>query len=164
MERDAGSQRLYSCIGRHKGSVFELYFLITREKIWKKDSAWSIEGCIGNGETILVMDDVENQRGICKMLDILGYDVFAVPSGESALDCLKDHAVDLVLFDMIMDPGVNGRETCKRIINLHPGQKAVIVSASAATDEVLEAQRLGAGRYLKKPIQIEKPRMAISEI
>jgi CheY-like chemotaxis protein len=146
------------------GSAFELYFPVTREEIWKKDTAWSVEDCMGDGETILVVDDVENQRDICcKMLEIIGYKPFSVSSGESAVDYLKDHSVDLVLLDMIMDPGINGRETYERIIKIHPGQKAVIVSGFAATNDVLEAQRLGAGRYLKKPVQIDKLGMAIKE-
>lgn len=146
------------------GSTFELYFPITRDEIWEKDKPVSINEYLGNGEKILVVDDVENQRVICcKMLDLLGYQPVAMSSGEAAVDYLKDHCVDLVLLDMIMDPGINGRETYERIIKLHPGQKAVIVSGFAATDEVLETQRLGAGRYIKKPVQLEKLGIAIRE-
>ena len=41
---------------------------------------------------------------------------------------------------MIMDPGINGRETYERIIKIHPGQKAIIVSGFANTDEVKKDQ------------------------
>ena len=64
---------------------------------------------------------------------------------------------------MIMDPGINGRETYERIIKIHPQQKAVIVSGFAETDEVKEAQRLGAGRYIKKPVTLEKIGLAVKE-
>ena len=64
---------------------------------------------------------------------------------------------------MIMDPGINGCETYKQIKRIHPGQKAVIVSGFAETDEVKEAQKLGAGRYIKKPFTLEKLGMAIRD-
>jgi DNA-binding NarL/FixJ family response regulator len=62
-----------------------------------------------------------------------------------------------------MDPGMNGHETYERIIKIHPNQKAVIASGFAETDEVREAQRLGAGRYVKKPFTIEKIGLAVKE-
>ena len=64
---------------------------------------------------------------------------------------------------MIMDPGLNGRETYERIVKLHPGQKAIIISGFAETDEVLEAQRLGAGQFLKKPVTLGKLGRAVHE-
>ncbi len=70
---------------------------------------------------------------------------------------------DLVLLDMIMDPGINGRETYERIIKIHPDQKAVIVSGFADTDEVKQAQKSGAGRYIKKPVTLEKIGLAVKE-
>ena len=62
---------------------------------------------------------------------------------------------------MIMDPGINGRETYERIIKIHPKQKAIIASGFAETDEVKEAQKLGAGQYIKKPVTIEKIGLAV---
>jgi len=67
------------------------------------------------------------------------------------------------LLDMIMDPGINGRQTYEKIIEIHPGQKAVIASGYAETDEVKETQRLGAGQYIKKPITLENLGLAVKE-
>jgi CheY-like chemotaxis protein len=140
-----------------KGTVFELFFPVTREKISIKNNAISIETFKGNGETILVVDDDESQRDIsCKMLETIGYKAEVVPSGEEAVEYLKDNTVDLILLDMIMDPGMNGLETYERIIEIHPNQKAVIVSGFAETDDVKKAQELGAGKYLKKPLTLER--------
>ena len=44
----------------------------------------------------------------------------------------------------------------EKIIEMHPGMKAVIASGFSETDRVREAQRLGAGQYLKKPYTLEK--------
>ncbi len=64
-----------------------------------------------------------------------------------------------------MDPGINGHETnkYKRIIKIHPDQKAIIVSGFADTDEVKEAQKLGAGKYIKKPLTLERIGLAVKE-
>jgi nitrogen-specific signal transduction histidine kinase len=146
------------------GTTFELFFPITRGKISGKDLAVTIEGFKGNGETILVVDDVESQRDIsCKMLETLGYSTKDVSSGEDAVEHLKETTVDMILLDMIMDPGINGRETYERIIKIHPNQKAIIVSGFAETDEVKETQKLGAGKYIKKPLTLEKLGLVIQE-
>ena len=62
---------------------------------------------------------------------------------------------------MIMDPGIDGLETYRRILEVNPRQKAIIVSGFAKTDRVKEAQALGAGEYLTKPYAIEKMAMAV---
>ncbi len=147
------------------GTTFELFFPITRGKISGKDLAITIEDFKGDGETILVVDDIESQRDIsCKMLDTLGYKTKAVSSGEEAVEYLKENSVDVILLDMIMDPGINGRETYERIIKIHPKQKAIIVSGFAETDEVKETQKLGAGQYIKKPLTLEKLGLGIKEV
>ena len=146
------------------GTRFELYFPITRDEILNEEVAMPLEGYRGNGETILVVDDVANQRDIsCKMLDILGYKTSAVSSGEEAVEYIKQNSVDLLLLDMIMDPGINGRETYERIVKVCPNQKAVIVSGFAETEEVREAQKLGAGRYVKKPLTLKTLARAVKE-
>jgi CheY-like chemotaxis protein len=146
------------------GTTFELYFPITRDEIADKDLSIPIKDYKGDGETILVVDDVESQRDIsCKMLDKLGYKTKAVSSGEEAVEYIKENTVDLLLLDMIMDPGINGRETYERIINIHPNQKAIIASGFAETDDVKAAQKLGAGKYIKKPLTLEMIGPAVKE-
>jgi DNA-binding NtrC family response regulator len=80
-----------------------------------------------------------------------------------AVEYLKEHRVDLIVLDMIMDPGIDGLETYKKIIEMHPRQKAIIASGFSETDRVQEAQRLGAGQYIKKPYTLEKLGLAIKE-
>jgi signal transduction histidine kinase len=151
-------------ITNENGTTFELYFPMTREALSKEKLFTSISDYKGNGETILVVDDVESQRDIsCRMLEKLGYKAKAVSSGEAAVEYLKENTVDLVFLDMIMDPGINGLQTYKRIVRIHPNQKAVIVSGFSETDEVLQAQKLGAGQYIKKPVTIERMGQAVKE-
>jgi PAS domain S-box-containing protein len=147
-----------------KGTTFELYFPITRDEVTEEDLSISMEDYKGHGETVLVVDDIKSQREItCNMLDVLGYRSIAISRGEKAVEYLKEHSVDILLLDMIMDPGINGRETYEKIIKIHPNQKAIIVSGFAETDEVKKVQRLGAGQYIKKPLTLQKIGMAIKE-
>jgi two-component system cell cycle sensor histidine kinase/response regulator CckA len=144
------------------GTSFDLYFPATRETPAEEVQAKGIEHYLGQGETILVVDDVNEQRDIAAdLLTRLGYSVETAASGEEAVDYLKNRGVDLIVLDMVMDPGIDGLETFRRIKLLHPNQRAVIASGYSETDRVKEAQRLGAGAYVKKPYTLEKIAMAI---
>lgn len=146
------------------GTTFELYFPITRNEILKKDISLPVKTFQGKGQTILIVDDIESQREIsCRIMEILGYESHAVASGEEAVEHLRQNSVDLVLLDMIMETGINGYETYKRIIKIYPGQKAIILSGFSETDDVKKTQSLGAGKYVKKPVTLEKIGMAIKE-
>jgi len=139
------------------GTTFTLYFPVTREKTRRAPDERDEIFYRGNGETILIVDDVREQREIsAQMLERLGYTVTAVSSGEEAVAYMKDHSVDLVVLDMIMDPGIDGLETYRHILSLHPGQKAIIVSGFSETQRVKKLQKLGAGEYVKKPYLMEK--------
>lgn len=145
-----------------EGTTFELYFPVTREELVEGKPSLSIEQLMGDGEMILVIDDVPEQRELAKgMLELLGYSVKTVPGGEDAVEYLRDNSVDLLVLDMIMDPGIDGLETYRRIVELHPGQKAVISSGFSETDRVKEAQALGAGQYIKKPFVIHTLGVAV---
>jgi CheY-like chemotaxis protein len=147
-----------------KGTKFTLYFPATQEDIAKEKAPLSIEDYMGNKESILVVDDVKDQRELAlTLLAKLGYAADTISSGVEAAEYLKEHKVDLIVLDMIMDPGIDGLETYKRIIEVHPGQKAIIASGFSETDRVKEAQRLGAGQYIKKPYTLEKLGLAIKE-
>lgn len=146
------------------GTTFKVYFPVIREEVTTADSPLQIENYKGNGERVLVVDDEESQREItCKMLEALGYRASSISSGEEAIEYLQNRSVDIVLLDMIMYPGISGRETYKRILKLHPNQKAIIVSGYAETKEIKETQRLGAGKYVKKPLTLQKTGEAIRE-
>jgi len=147
-----------------KGTIFTLYFPVTRREIIGKEKALAIEEYMGKGETILVVDDVKEQLEVAsRILKKLGYSAISVSSGEEAVDYMKDNSADLLVLDMIMDPGIDGFETYKRVLELHPGQKAIIASGFSETDRVKEAQRLGAGQYIKKPYTMEKIGIAVKE-
>lgn len=145
------------------GTRFEIFFpLADGDAPARTDDACDEEPVAGGGQRILVVDDEASQREIaCEMLIRLGYRADAVPSGEAALDWLWDRPADLVLLDMLMPPGMNGRQTFEAIAAIRPGQRAVIASGFSEDAEVREARRLGAGGYLKKPYTLKEMGRAI---
>ena len=146
-----------------KGTTFTLYFPVTRKSVEDRSEA-SLKDYMGKGEAILVVDDVEEQRKIASgMLKELGYSVASVPNGEDAVEYLMANEVDLLLLDMIMDPGMDGLDTYRKIIKHHPGQKAIIASGFSETDRVKELQSLGAGTYIRKPFLLEKIGISVKE-
>jgi PAS domain S-box-containing protein len=148
-----------------KGTTFKIYFPVTRQEVAAREQGrLALEKYQGCGESILVVDDMKEQREITSMiLSRLGYSVSVAASGEEAIAALQDTAVDLLVLDMIMDTGIDGLETYRLILERHPGQKAVIASGFSETDRVKEALRLGAGQYVRKPYTIEKIGRAIKE-
>jgi len=145
-----------------KGSSFTLYFPVTREKLVRTQTALSSDLYSGKGESILIVDDIQEQRALAAdMLTGLGYRVAVAASGEDAVSYLKVNKIDLVVLDMIMDPGMDGLETYQRILEINPRQKAIIVSGYSETDRVKKAQEIGAGEYVKKPYLLEKIGLAI---
>ena len=140
-----------------QGTTFTLYFPASRQNLTEEISGIPLDAIKGRGESILVVDDVKEQREIgSQMLGKLGYMVNTAVSGEEAIDYLKASSVDLVVLDMIMDPGIDGLETYKRIIQIHPDQKVIIASGFSETKRVKAAQDRGAGEYVKKPYTLAK--------
>ncbi len=147
-----------------KGTSFALYFPVSEKAVAPKEINPGIEELLGGGEKILVVDDEPLQRDIAsRMLTVLGYVCKCVDSGENAVAYLLENRVDMVLLDMLMDPGINGRQTYERILRIRPDQKAVIASGFSESEEVKMAQRLGAGGFIKKPYSVQELGRALKQ-
>ncbi len=135
-----------------EGTSFTLFFPVTDQTQSNQPEELAHSLLKGNGERILVIDDEARQREIAlEMLTSMHYDVDSVDSGEEALRFLETNQVDLLILDMIMTPGMSGLETYKKILRIRPGQKAIIVSGFSENEEVMEAMRLGAAVFIRKP-------------
>jgi PAS domain S-box-containing protein len=139
-----------------EGTTVSVYIPATRLQAGHRASALSIEELKGNGESILVVDDVKEQREIATdLLELLGYTVTTAASGEEAVVYMQNNTSDLLILDMIMD-GMDGLDTYEQILAMHPNQKAIIASGYSETNRVARIQRLGAGTYIRKPYTLEK--------
>jgi len=143
------------------GTTFALYFPASRSKT-AIPATIHIDDYLGNGETILVVDDIKGQRELAKqMMQRLGYKVRSAASGEEALSMVQNTKYDLLILDMIMKPGMDGLETYQHILEICPHQKAIIASGYAENERVHKTLLLGAGSYIKKPFTLEGIGLAV---
>jgi CheY-like chemotaxis protein len=139
------------------GTVFSLYLPATEEALSLPSASAVLAELRGSGQHILIVDDEPQQRDIARqILCNLNYQPQAVASGEEAAVYLKHHTAELVILDMIMPPGINGRQTFELILAINAKQKAIIVSGFADSEEVAILQGLGAQLFIKKPYTLEE--------
>jgi two-component system cell cycle sensor histidine kinase/response regulator CckA len=163
---------IYGVVQDHKGRIdlqtevgvgtqFTLYFPITEDALLLSEED---RGDYRGDETVLVIDDLEEQRQIAsRLLSSLGYQVTTVGSGRMAADHVQANSADILVLDMLLEEGFDGLDTYREILRVHPGQKAVLVSGFSATERVKEAQHMGAGRFVKKPYTLAQLAKAIRE-
>ena len=145
-----------------EGTTLTLYFPVVRNHELVRREKASVETIMGDGQYILVVDDVPEQRDIASaILRRLGYIVDTVSSGAAAVDYIKHHDVDLMVLDMIMEPGLDGLETYRQVIAIRPGQKAIVASGFSESERVKTLYQLGVREYLKKPYTPEKIGQAV---
>ena len=101
-------------------------------------------------ERILVVDDDKMNLILTKKILEKCYDVLLAESGADALEMLEEEVVDLVLLDIEM-PGMNGIETFEQMQKFSVKIPVIFLTASGDKDDVMNAIKLGAVNYLKKP-------------
>lgn len=135
-----------------RGTIFTVYLPTDGRMPGKRAEEPRRRRYEGRGETVLVVDDMPEQREIAEaLLTQMGYKVTTLASGEEAIAYLKKNQADVLVLDMLMEPGIDGLETYERILNNNPHQKAVIVSGYSETDRARQALALGASSFIGKP-------------
>lgn len=118
----------------------------------------------GGGNTILLVDDQESQNEVLqKMLNSIGYKAFCATSSEEALGFLRSCRVDVVILDMLMENDLDGCQLYRKILDLNPGQKALVVSGFAESEQISAARELGIRHILEKPVTLPEVSRAIRE-
>ncbi len=138
------------------GTTFTLYFPPCHKTVTQQQTDSDIATITSEGSVLVVDDDVQQRDIASQMLTVLGYTVKSVSSGEEAVAYCRKTAVDLLLLDMLMEPGINGLQTYQQIIEIHPRQKAIIASGFSESNSVLDAKALGVGAFIKKPYTIKQ--------
>jgi len=112
---------------------------------------------------LLVVDDEPHVREMMRLtLEAAGYEVDEADSGESALAAFgAGHKYAGVLLDQKM-PGLDGLETMKRMLATAPDARVVMVTAFASIELAVDAMRLGASHFLRKPMTPETLRGAVA--
>jgi PAS domain S-box-containing protein len=144
-----------------EGTEFVMYFPVTHEAV-RSDA--SCENKYRGTETVLVIDDSKEQCDIAvALLSNMGYRVSTVADGREAIEFVKRHPVDILVLDMLLEPGFDGLQTYQEIIELYPEQKAIIISGASPRDRVTMVQSIGAGAYIRKPYTMSMIGRAVRE-
>lgn len=110
-----------------------------------------------HGVKLLVVDDERmNRELLARRLRGAGYVVEVAERGETALSCLHDRLVDLVVLDIVM-PGIDGLEVLRRIRTEHSTTHLPVIMATArdGSEDVIAALKLGANDYVTKPVDLD---------
>ncbi len=148
-----------------RGTCFQLYFPVNEDaEPYIVETVEDVESLRGNGEHILIVDDEEILRDVAEqMLNGLGYRVSSVSSGEEAIEYVRKTPVDLLLIDMLMEPGISGLQTYDAILLLNPRQKAIVVSGFSESVDVKKTLKLGASAFIKKPYSLDQLAKAVRQ-
>jgi CheY-like chemotaxis protein len=147
-----------------QGTCFTLYFPLSTEETPLLSEHDQEKYCPTN-EHILIVDDEPQLRDIAaRILQNSGYQVDAVASGELAVDFVRKTPVVLLIIDMMMGSGMNGRQTYEKILAIYPGQKAIVASGFSESEDVKATLRLGAGGFIKKPYSMEQLNKIVHEV
>lgn len=158
-----GSIVLESEIG--KGTLAHICFPKTEESIDTEVAVSEPFSVQGHRERILVVDDTQIQLDIASsILESLNYEVTTVNNGVEAVARYSERPFDMVLLDMIMEPGISGLETTKRIITEFPDAKIVIASGYSESEMIKETLELGALRFVQKPYSVDSISSVIQEV
>jgi DNA-binding NtrC family response regulator len=109
---------------------------------------------------LIVEDDEVFLRPLRRALELGGFEVLSVGSGEEAFDLLKTEDVDLVLTDQRL-PGMDGVALVRRLKSEHHDVAVVVMTAYGTIGSAVEATRLGAEDYLVKPFESDEILLAI---
>lgn len=144
------------------GTKVELTLPATNEKPAAPVDEIPFSDLTGNREPILIVDDEPGPREVAaQYLEKLNYRVDKAGSGAEAVKLYKRKRHELVVLDMLLDNGMDGLDTFRKLSKIDPNIKAIIVSGFSETDRVKEAQRIGAGDYIKKPYTFRELGIAV---
>ena len=112
---------------------------------------------------VLIVDDEEHIRRMIRItLEASGYDVGEAPDGEEGLQLYGNGSSwDVVLLDQRM-PGMDGLETLSNIKQVDPGARVIMATAYASIELAVDAMKLGASDFVRKPMTPEVLRNAVA--
>jgi FixJ family two-component response regulator len=117
-----------------------------------------------NDKSILIVDDERNIRlTLSQCLESPDVRIDTAKSGEEALVKLKEREFRVVLLDLRL-PGMDGMEVLRKVHELRPDIRIVIITAHGTIDSAVEATRLGAVDFIMKPFVPQEIRNLVSRV
>ncbi|HKL20796.1 MAG TPA: response regulator [Tichowtungia sp.] len=112
-------------------------------------------------KTLLIVDDDRQLLQSFEAVFAGIYQVCTAGSAEEALPVIQTDPVDALLLDVIL-PGMSGVDLLRAIREFKPGLPIIMISASASIKPVVDAVKLGANDYVRKPFDIDELRLVVS--
>jgi signal transduction histidine kinase/FixJ family two-component response regulator len=105
---------------------------------------------------VLIVDDEKHVReALAELLNDAGFRPSCAKSGQEALEKASKENFDVVLVDVAM-PGMNGLELLEKLKEEHHGLDVIILTAYETVDNAIQALRLGAYDFIRKPFENEE--------
>lgn len=115
-------------------------------------------------DSILIVDDEKNIRlTLSQALEALGQEIDQAGNGAEALAKLEKKEFGIVLLDLKM-PGMDGMEVLRRLADVRPGARTIIISAHGTIDSAVEAMKLGAVDFIQKPFDPKEIRELVARV
>ena len=137
-----------------QGTVFKIYLpAASGSAKTPADTSFLKRTVAGGHETILLVEDEHELRElVCEILAGYNYHVISAANGVEALNVWDQHdgRIDLLLTDLVMPEGINGRDLATRLRQRKPGLKVIYTSGYTAGVVGGEAGS-GDGLFLQKP-------------
>lgn len=106
-------------------------------------------------QILLVDDDTDLRADMARYFMVQGHGVEQCASGEAGLELLERQAFDVVVLDLMM-PGMTGLDVLKELQHRHAECEVVVLTGEATVEAAVEAMKLGAREFLRKPISLKE--------
>ena len=113
---------------------------------------------------ILVVDDKASMRDMLEAAFVeRGFKVSQASNGLDAINLVKEQVFDVVITDLNM-PGENGIGVLRAARDIAPETHVIIISAYGTIDTAVEAMRLGARDFIRKPFKLTEIEYKVDKI
>ena len=107
-------------------------------------------------EKVLIVDDeIEFTEVLSTRMESRGMAVDTAASGHEALEKAKNKSYDAIILDLSM-PEMDGMETLKHLLSENPDLQVIVLTGYASIEKGVEAIKLGAMEFLKKPAELQE--------